>query len=41
MTLKDPLIDTLSDEDIVVRILNGETHLYEKLMRKFNLRYTA
>lgn len=27
----------LSDEQIVVRILNGENHLYETLMRKFNL----
>ncbi len=28
----------LSDEAIVVKILAGETHLYEKLMRKFNQR---
>lgn len=26
----------MSDEEIVVKILNGETHLYEKLMRKYN-----
>lgn len=26
----------MSDEEIVVRILNGETRLYEKLMRKYN-----
>jgi RNA polymerase sigma-70 factor (ECF subfamily) len=26
----------MSDEEIVVRILNGETRLYEQLMRKFN-----
>lgn len=28
----------LSDEEIVDRILNGEKHLYETLMRKFNTR---
>lgn len=26
----------LKDEELVLRILNGETHLYEMLMRKFN-----
>lgn len=29
---------SLNDEEIVDRILNGEKHLYESLMRKFNLR---
>jgi len=29
---------TLSDEDIVERVVKGETHLYEILMRKYNLR---
>jgi RNA polymerase sigma factor (sigma-70 family) len=28
----------LTDEQIVLRIVKGETHLYESLMRKFNLR---
>ena len=28
----------LSDEEIVARIIDGEKHLYEVLMRKFNLR---
>lgn len=27
------------DEEIVARILNGEQHLYEGLMRKYNLRF--
>jgi RNA polymerase sigma factor (sigma-70 family) len=31
--------DSLSDEEIVDRILNGEKHLYEVLMRKFNERF--
>ncbi|AFD07690.1 RNA polymerase sigma factor [Solitalea canadensis] len=30
--------NTLSDEEIVKRIVNGESYLYEHLMRKFNLR---
>jgi RNA polymerase sigma factor (sigma-70 family) len=38
MNLDDTVADDQSDEAIVARILNGETHLYEKLMRKFNLR---
>lgn len=29
----------LTDEEIVSRILNGESHLYEQLMRKYNLRF--
>jgi len=29
-------ISKLSDEEIVTRIVNGEQHLYERLMRKFN-----
>ena len=29
----------LSDEAIVDRIVNGEKHLYEILMRKFNERF--
>jgi RNA polymerase sigma factor (sigma-70 family) len=28
----------LSDEEIIQRVVNGETHLYEELMRKYNLR---
>src|ERR1700709_828687 len=28
----------LSDEEIVSRVVNGEKHLYEGLMRKYNLR---
>jgi len=28
----------LSDEEIVNRVVNGEKHLYERLMRKYNLR---
>lgn len=31
-------ISFLNDEEIVDRILNGETHLYSALMRKFNQR---
>jgi RNA polymerase sigma factor (sigma-70 family) len=31
-----PSNKVLSDEEIVLLILNGETHLYEVLMRKFN-----
>lgn len=30
--------ENLSDEEIVHKIVNGEKHLYEILMRKFNLR---
>ena len=33
-----PAINTLSDEEIVARVLNGEQHLYEQIMRRFNLR---
>jgi len=33
-----PAINTLSDEEIVARVLNGEQYLYEQLMRRFNLR---
>lgn len=32
------MADILSDEEVVDRILNGEIHLYEGLMRKLNLR---
>ncbi|WP_413319636.1 sigma-70 family RNA polymerase sigma factor [Mucilaginibacter sp. Mucisp84] len=32
------MTDTFSDEEIVKRVVNGEKHLYEKLMRKFNER---
>jgi RNA polymerase sigma factor (sigma-70 family) len=31
-------VNVLSDEEIVLRIVNGERHLYENLMRKFNER---
>jgi RNA polymerase sigma factor (sigma-70 family) len=30
------MTETLTDEEIVSRVLNGEKHLYEMLMRKFN-----
>ncbi|WPU91243.1 sigma-70 family RNA polymerase sigma factor [Mucilaginibacter sabulilitoris] len=36
--VSDIIISALSDEEIVARIVNGEQHLYENLMRKFNLR---
>lgn len=29
-------IHSLSDEEIVQRIVDGEQHLFENLMRKFN-----
>lgn len=32
------VINALSDEEIVLRIVKGEHHLYEKLMRKYNER---
>lgn len=38
MSSGNPIVSTLNDEEIVLRILNGEQHLYENLMRKFNLR---
>jgi len=39
MSSTDHIINkTLSDEEIVARILKGEEYLYENLMRKFNLR---
>lgn len=38
MSSDNTIINMSSDEEIVVRILNGEKHLYENLMRKFNLR---
>lgn len=31
-------MNNLSDEEIIKKILLGETHLYEQLMRKYNLR---
>jgi RNA polymerase sigma factor (sigma-70 family) len=37
-TAKEISADQQSDEEIVRRILNGETYLYEGLMRKFNTR---
>lgn len=36
MNPERPMTDILSDEAIVLKILNGEIHLYESLMRKFN-----
>jgi RNA polymerase sigma factor (sigma-70 family) len=33
-----PISKILSDEEIVIQILKGQTHLYEMLMRKFNER---
>jgi RNA polymerase sigma factor (sigma-70 family) len=39
MSSAHPIINNNpGDEEIVVRILNGEQHLYEGLMRKYNLR---
>jgi len=38
MSLVHSKNENLSDEEIVQRIVNGEKHLYEILMRKFNLR---
>ena len=39
MSTPNPVVvDTLSDEEIVAKVLDGQTHLYEKLMRKFNLK---
>jgi|SRR5690554_5359405 len=38
MNLVNPINKTLSDEEIVSKILNGETYLYETLIRKFNSR---
>lgn len=35
-TLSGIPVKSLSDEEIVTRILNGEQYLYEHLMRKFN-----
>ena len=30
--------DSLSDEELVARVINGQTHLYEVLMRRLNAR---
>jgi RNA polymerase sigma factor (sigma-70 family) len=39
MTLaKPPAAQTMTDEELVERIINGEKHLYEGLMRKYNSR---
>lgn len=38
MVKSEPDITTLSDELIIERILKGEKQLYERLMRKYNLR---
>ncbi|HTD98138.1 MAG TPA: RNA polymerase sigma factor [Mucilaginibacter sp.] len=38
MRTRDQITETLSDEEIVERILKGEKSLYESLMRKYNLR---
>ncbi len=36
--MNDPIINNLSDEALVDRIVNGEPRLYEMLMRKYNSR---
>jgi len=38
MNSANPINKILSDEEIVTKILNGETYLYETLIRKFNSR---
>ncbi|MES2060399.1 MAG: sigma-70 family RNA polymerase sigma factor [Bacteroidota bacterium] len=38
ITITDTLNLKMSDEDIVDRIVKGEQHLYERLMRKYNER---
>jgi RNA polymerase sigma-70 factor (ECF subfamily) len=35
---QDRITNSFSDEEIVERVLGGEKHLYENLMRKFNAR---
>ena len=35
---QDRIANSLTDEEIVARVLNGEKYLYESLMRKFNSR---
>jgi len=37
-TAKDPLTLKMNDEEIVDRVVKGEQHLYEQLMRKYNQR---
>src|SRR4051812_43012890 len=36
--MKDPVVNTFVDEELVARILNGESRLYENIMRKYNSR---
>jgi RNA polymerase sigma factor (sigma-70 family) len=36
--MNDPIVNNLSDEALVDRIVNGEPRLYEMLMRKYNSR---
>lgn len=38
MVMDNSVIKDLSDEQIVARIIGGEQHLYENLMRKYNSR---
>src|SRR5690606_41401055 len=38
MNSANPINKILSDEEIITEILNGETYLYETLIRKFNSR---
>lgn len=38
MNLTQTINQTLSDDDIIAEILNGQTYLYETLIRKFNSR---
>ena len=33
-----PTVNSLNDEELVARIVNGELHLYEHLMRRYNSR---
>jgi RNA polymerase sigma-70 factor (ECF subfamily) len=38
MRIEEQMTETLKDEEIIERILKGEKSLYERLMRKYNLR---
>ncbi len=38
MVLKKEYSETLTDEEVVGLVMQGEKHLYERLMRKYNLR---
>lgn len=34
--MDSPVVNSLSDEELVARIVNGKPRLYEMLMRKYN-----